>query len=225
MPAIASSRIAPLLAAGLAMLCACTTTKVQTWNKDGRVAGTITSIETPVGHDYLYRDLSNCLVRVEKRDAIGGFLPGPCIEEIAYDELGRRKEERQLDASGTLCSGAGTSAISRWSYSVDSTGHPVVELSYFDAEGKPAVSPDGYTILRQTFLDGGKISKVEMFDADRKPAPSTWFGVERIVQVQYTYLQGVGEVTCAVFFDTSGQVVARKQLSGQTSRTISSTDY
>ena len=43
-----------------------------------------------------------------------------------------------------------------------------------------------------------------------------------VAEVQYEYLQGVTEVTCAAFLDSSGNVIEQKQLSGLTTQSSSS---
>jgi hypothetical protein len=43
-----------------------------------------------------------------------------------------------------------------------------------------------------------------------------------MAEVQYEYLQGVTEVTCAAFLDSSGNVIEQKQLSGLTTQSSSS---
>ena len=64
--------------------------------------------------------------------------------------------------------------------------------------------------------EDNELMRSQFFDLHGKPAPSTWSGVSGVVDVQYVLLRGVTPILCGVFYDGSGKIVERKQLSGQT---------
>jgi hypothetical protein len=71
-------------------------------------------------------------------------------------------------------------------------------------------------VVRRTSSPDGKLKRVQLLDLSRKPVAASWLGVANVAEVQYAYLQGIGEVTCAAFLDPAGTVIARKQLTGAT---------
>ncbi|MGA2137548.1 MAG: hypothetical protein ABSH14_01675 [Verrucomicrobiia bacterium] len=222
MNALSTTLVARLLAS-LALcvmgLCACTTTttertQVVPWLKDNANAGTITQITRPWGFEYKYQDVSGHILRVENRDQGRQLLS---ITEFQYDGAGRVIEERHFDSAENMRLTPDGFAIRRFVYSSDEDRNAVTEIAYFDTNGKPVAMQSGFAVLRQTFQANGRVRKLDFLDASREPTPSTWLGVANIVEVQYSYLAGVTEVTYAAFLDASGRVVERKQLSGLTS--------
>lgn len=208
----------------LAGLCACATnqTKIVPWFKDNVASGTIVQIKTPSGYTYQYKNTSGQIVRIEDRDPERSLLS---IVEYEYDNNNHLTEERRYDSSEHLRAVPEGFAIRRFVYRVNPDGERVTEIHFYDAAEKPVLLGSGYGVLRQTFGTDGKLQKVHCLDTASKPIPSTWLGVGNVVEIQYSYLSGVGEVMCAVFLNSAGQVVFRKELAGGTSAFSSSSYY
>ena len=212
------------LALALWLLCSCATPerpKVEPWVKDNQKIGTVTSVKCPWGYDYRYQDLSGRLVRLEKRDDSRQLCGGACLTKFDYDPAGNLSAAQHLAASEEPCLTMAGYALCRWAYSQAADASRTVEESYFDCEGKLVSTHAGYAVMRRTSLPDGKLKRVELLDPSRKPAAAFWLGVSNVAEVQYSYLQGIGEVTCAAFLDATGTVIARKQLDGKITEFLS----
>lgn len=189
--------------------------------KDNQKIGTIETLPRPWGMESCYKDLHGRLLRTEERNLDGRLLAGVCTTELSY--AGNNLVMQQnLDSNEKLTCNQEGYAMCQWTYSQDEEGNRVVEESFFNERKLPVLTQDGFAIVRNTEAPNGQVKKIQFFDLARKPAPSTWLGVPNVVEVQYAYLQGVTPVTCAAFLDSSGNVIERKQLTGQTTENWSS---
>ena len=228
--AIGISALARLLAASwpalaLCLFCSCATPdrpKAEPWVKDNQRIGTVTFAKTPWGYSYSYKDLSGRLMRLERRDGSRQLCGGDCITLFEYDPTGTLSAARHLDASEKPCLTPNGFALCRWAYSRDADGGRTVEESYFDCEGKIVSTDAGCAVVRWISSPDAKLKRVQLLDPSRKPAAASWLGVANVAEVQYSYLQGLTEVTCAAFLDAAGTVIARKQLAGETTASSSS---
>jgi hypothetical protein len=210
----------PALALCAVLLCSCATSPradVQPWLKDSRKVGTLTRAKRSWGYDYEYRDLSGRLVRVERRSNDLQLCAGACIVRFEYDEARNLQAEQHLDAAERPCLAAAGYARCRWARWQAPDGCRVVEESFFDCEQMPVCRQEGFAVARSTCGPDGRLKELRFLNASRSPAAATWLGVQNVADVQYSYLQGVGEVTCAAFLDAAGSVIARRELAGQTS--------
>lgn len=205
---------------GLGFLCGCASPQgptVKDWRQDNRKLGTITILKGPAGPTWEYRDLQNRLVRVDYRDQSGQLRTGPCTRLLDYAPTGEKSAERCLDPAGKPCLGLDGVATRRWSYSRDAQSNQVVEESCFDCSGHQVPTPLGCNFIRRTLGDQARLRRVQFLDAPDKPHPVTWLQVPAVAEAQYVVLSGVGDVECVALFDAHGNVIARKQLNGQTS--------
>jgi len=208
---------AAVVCAGLLCSCATNRSRIEPWMKDGRQVGTMETTPRPWGSEIRFKDSAGRLLQTEKHNPDGRLLAGVCIIKLSYGDGGALAEEQHLNANERLTRNDEGYAARRWTYAFDSDHCRVVEESFFDTNLQPAPTAAGFAILRRTEDEQGRAKKIEFLDLARKPAPSTWLGVANVAQVHYAYLQGVTTVTCAAFLDSSGKVLDRKQLSGQTS--------
>lgn len=217
--AVAMLLAASWLALALCLLCSCATPdrpQTEPWVKDNQKIGTVTSAKAPWGYNYRYKDLSGRLVRLERRNDSRQLCSGACITLFDHDPAGRLSAAQHLDASEKPCMTPAGYALCRWAYSQEADGGRAVEESYFDCDGKLVSTHAGCAVVRRTSSPDGKLKRVQFLDPSRKPTAASWLGVANVAEVQYSHLQGIGEVTCAAFLDAAGMVIARKQLAGET---------
>ncbi len=228
--------VAPWAALGLAacLLCSCATTqraKIEPWIKDGQKAGTIHISQIPppnsfhlgAAYYYEYQDLSGRRVQIEARDNNRQLCPGACVLHFDSDAAGLPQAARYFDASGKPALGPWGWACCSWNRSTDADARLVVVESYFDCEGRPATIQGGFAVSRQTYDADGKLRDLKFLDGSAKPAAAHWMGANRVAEVQYSYLEGVGEVTCVAILDAAGNVLERRQLNGATAASWSQT--
>ena len=201
------------------LLCSCATAdrpKAEPWVKDNQKIGVVTSVKRPWGYDYRYEDLTGRLLRVEKRDDSRQFCAGACTTRFDYDARGRLSTAQHLDAAERPCLTPSGYALCRWDYFQGADDSRIVQESYFNCEGNLVSTRSGCAVVRRTSSPDGKLKRIELLDPSQKPASASWLGVANVAEVQYSYLEGIGEVTCAAFLDATGRVIARKQLDGAT---------
>lgn len=189
------------------------------WEDQGKVIGSIEMVRNDWGFEYRYLDMGKRLVRIENRDSERALLAGPSITTYSYDSQGRLKEEATYDRNEKLAVKSTGFAVGCYTYGTDDDGNRFVETSFLDGLRQPTRIKDGYAVIRTTYKGtSGKIKDVRFYDLSGEAALSKWGDVSGAVRVEYIYLQGIGEMVCAVFFDSSGGIVAKKVISG-TSRT------
>jgi hypothetical protein len=198
---------------------------VEPWLRDGQNVGTITKTMVPSGFDYSYQDLQRRLVRVEKRDPNRQLLSGACTVVFEYDTSGQLAVVRHLDAADQPCLNQSGFAGYRSTHSTDQNSNRITENAFFDCAGRPVATQGGYAVERFTHGQGGQLVRVQFLDSSRRPVGSLYLGVPGVAEAQYSYLEGVGTVTCVALLDPSGAVVARKQLSGVTDVSNTFTTY
>jgi hypothetical protein len=212
------------LALSALVFCSCATqgTKISPWMKDGQKIGTIETSPQPWGTESRYKDLNHRLMRTERHNPDGRLLAGVCIVQLTYDSTGMLTAEQHLNSNEKLARNEEGYALRKWTHTSDPDGSRIVEESFFDENERSVLTRAGFAILKRFETAEGKATKILFFDSARKPVPSTWLNVPGVVEVQYAYLQGVTPVTCAAFLNSAGKVVDRKQLSGQTTGSWSS---
>ncbi len=182
-------------------------------------------VDKPWGVKVIYKDLSGHPLRIEKR---GGpddtLLPGICTIQFNYGTNGALATKQYLNSAGQLTCNTNGYAITKYAYPVDSTGQPVVEETFFDENQQPVATKSGFAMMTCTENKDGRVNTAHFSDFQSRPAPSTWFGVSNVVDVQYFYLQGVTPIVCGVFRDASGNILDRKQMKGLTAETSVETE-
>ena len=207
-------------AVALLFLCSCAApysvpaVEKAVWSENGTVMGTLVKAPRPFGLEYRYLDPEQRLRRVEKRNASGALLPGETIVDYAYDNSGRPVREVHYDSERRAAPCDAGYVVKETAYGTEGD-NPVVEVSCHDAAGKLVKAADGAALTRTVYLSGSSKPKNERyFGPDRRPCGVNRFGVEGVAEVEYAYLEGVGEVVCAVIYDVKHQVLARKMVSG-----------
>jgi len=200
------------------LLCSCQSPRINTkpWIVDDQRIGTIETINKKWGTESDYRDLNGRLVRVENRGKNGALLPGICTVQYSYNDVGALKMEQTLNAEGLLTCNPEGFALQKYVYTSDLNGNLVVRESYFNEMLQPVLTKSGYATVWTTKDNNGQLMRSQFFDLQGKPAPSRWDGVTNVVDIHYAQLQGVTPVLCGVYFDNTGNVIERKQLSGET---------
>lgn len=178
----------------------------------------------PWGMKVIYQDLSGRLLRIEKYDPNDNLLPGICTIQFSYGANGVLAMKQYFDSAGQLTCNTNGYAITKYACPVDSTGQPVVEETFFDEHQRPVVTKSGFAMMTCTENENGQVNTVHFADFLSRPAPSIWFGVPNVVDVQYFYLEGVTPIVCGVFRDASGNIIDRKQLKGLTAETTVDTE-
>ena len=211
-----------------AILCSCITagqSRITPWMKDNQRIGTVTTTAKPWGTFCAYKDLEGRLMRTEKRGSDGSLLSGACTVQRTYDSGMLLASEEWLDSNERMTCNADGFAVHQWSRSVGPGGNPVVEESFLDSKRRLALTNAGYAIVRHINGPDGKAQKVQLLTPARKPAKGVWLDVPNVAEVDFSYLDGVTPITCAVFLDASGAVVERKQISGLTAASSTVTEY
>lgn len=205
-----------LICAGL--LCSCVSERNSTtpWMVGNLKIGTIQIEKETWGTEWDYRDLNGRLARTEKQDKNGALLPGICTVRYTYNTLGALTMEETMNSAGHLACGSEGYAVIKYSSTFDADNHLVAMETYFDENQRPVLTKSGFAVMWTTKDENGQPMRSQFFDLYGKPAPSTWRGVSGAVDVHYVLLQGMTPVLCGVFFDGSGHIIDRKQLSGQT---------
>jgi hypothetical protein len=212
----------------LGVLCSCATKnreQTYSWLKDNQRIGTIRQHQFPGGFNYQYVDLVGRTVRTERRDASRQLCPGACTVVFEFDAAGRVMAVRNLDASERPCMGAEGWATSRRAYFYGADSAPIEARSFFDDQDQPTIIKFGYAEARYTKDVGGKLKKIQFLDLSHLPAAATWQGTANVAEVQYSYLQGVTEVTCVAILDAGGNVLRRQMVNGQTESTFTASSY
>ena len=226
---------AALWAAGLislGLLCGCASrpitphrqnSNVKPWIQDGQTVGTIREIKSSDGYNYQYKDLGFRLIRLEKRDEARQLLTGACTEIHDYDGANRLAAVRELDASEHPCLSDAGFSVRRYKYYLTADSKNAIEQTCFDTSGRPIACQAGWATLRQTFDSSGRIQEANFMGESQNPVGCFYLGVQGVADAQYSYLEGVGSVTCVALLDATDHVIARQQLSGQTD--VSYTSY
>ena len=190
----------------------------EVWLRDGQPVGTILVSPTPDGSEYRYFDSANLLVRTEMRNASSALVDGDCAVEFSYDAERRVVMESYLDASGRPCRSKGGFASLEHRYSVGPGGESVEENVLLDESGQVVGGRHGWAIARFVRArPGAEIDELLLSDERGNPAAAAWGDVIGTARVKYMTLEGVGAVRCAVYYDASGGILARRTLSGVTS--------
>jgi hypothetical protein len=202
-----------LLCAGL--LSSCVTE--QAWIQNDQKIGTIQTEKRPWGTESSYRDLSGRLVRIQRHNRDGQLLAGVCTIQYSYDVHGLLTAEQDFNSDNHLTRNEEGFAACTYAWSSDPDGNRVVTQSFFDENNQPVLTTSGFAILKRTETFDDQTKRIQFYGLTGAPAPSTWLGVFGVVDVQYSVLQGVTPVLCVALLDASGNVIDRRQLSGETS--------
>ena len=181
------------------------------------------TVQESWGTKTIYTDSAGYVVRIEKRGTNNDFLPGACIAQFSYDN-GERVEKQNLNSQGSLVCNDEGYAIKKYAYQLNPGQQPVVEETFYDQNNRPVVTKSGFAMMTCTGIPGDRVYAAHLSDFLNKPAPSVWFGVSNVVDVQYFYLQGVTPIVCGVFRDGKGNMIERKQLKGFTSQVVVQAD-
>jgi hypothetical protein len=181
--------------------------------------GTILEVPVADGFDWRYLDPGGRLVRIEKRDRSAVLRGGDCTVEFVYDTEGRVAREGHSDASGRTCRSAGGYAVVEHRYAVGSGGSYVEETELRDEGNQIVCGSQGWATARiaRPGRDGYE-EEITLFDERGMPAAAVWNGVTKTARVAFVTIEGVGKVRCAVHYDASGAILARKVVSGITYR-------
>lgn len=198
------------------VLCSCVSERTVPWMKDNQNIGTIVISKRPWGTESTYKALDGRVLRTEKRNRDGRLLDGICTVQFSYDVQGNLRAEQYLSSDGNLALNPEGFAATTFAYSSDSNGDCVVEQRFYDENNQPVQTRSGFAVLRRTEAQDARVTRIQFFNLAGLPASSTWLDVPGVADVQFAYLQGVSPIVCAAFLDASGNVVERKQLSGQT---------
>ena len=207
-----------IIALGLGLLlCSCASGPRSTttaWMQDGQKVGTIQQRPTGTGTINYYRDLSGHVVRMERVGKDGLPLPGSSITTLTYAN-GEMVEERHLDAAGHLAATPDGFALRRWNRTPNPEKNGmIVELSLLDANTNLICGKSGFAVMREVINGNHQTKDIRFLDCASNPAPSLWMGVPNVVEARYDYLVGVVPVTCVALLDATGNVIARKELTG-----------
>jgi len=208
-------------------LCSCVAPdcKVEPWRQAGRPAGTLERCRRPWGLECLYRNNAGQPVRIERRTDATHFCPGACITTLAYGTNGDLEVERFLDANEAACLNDDGFAVRQYHYPAESETERVIEESYLDLQQQPVLTRPGFALVRRTQDLNGRPIRIQLYDVAGKPASAVWLEVTNVAEVKFVSLQGVTEVTGAIFLDAAGNIVARKQVSGLTTKKWITWDY
>ena len=188
---------------------------IQPWIENGVTQGTRTRTIAPFGYEYHYKDASRRLMRVEMYNRAGSLLPGACIIKYEYDDRDRLVKESLYNADRELVEGKSGYALKKTEFG-NAEGNAVVTITFYSSDGTPVITADGYTQKETIHVGISEKLKHEFYSGPNGEACGVrCYGVNGVAHVEYDYLQGVGEVTCATFYGTDGQVLARKQVSGK----------
>jgi hypothetical protein len=193
----------------------CAVPRQEAWLENGQRLGTIRKARAAYGTDYRYLDESGRLRRLEKRDRRKQLLAGAAVVTYEYDAQGRMIAERHFDAEGHAAVCAAGYAVKLCAYRVSEAGMRVVEHAYRNQAGQAICSDQGCAYIRHIYPPQADVlEEVFLENEQRKPAAATWDAVAGVAHVKYSTLAGIGEVRCGVYYNASGEIVARKTVTG-----------
>jgi len=198
------------------VLAGCVTTgHRQNWIENGKRLGTITKCATPDGSFWRYTDMGGVLRRTEKRDRCGVLSGGASVEVFSYDPSGRLAVLQYLDANNQPTGHPDGYCSVKHHYSFDHDRNLVNTQVFLDAAGNAVNTRHGYAYC-STVREGTGQTVIEIAweDAQRKPAACVWDGVGGVARVNYTVLEGIGDIRCGVYYNAAGEIIQRKQVSG-----------
>lgn len=194
----------------VSLLCSCASTPQN--------AGPTQTVQESWGTKNIYKDASGRTLWIAKYGPDNYLIPGACIVQYIYDTNGVRVAKQNLGLDRQLICNKEGYAITKYAYPADSAGQPVVEERFFDTNDQPVVTKSGFAMMTCTENPDGRVDIAHFSDFLSKPAPSVWFGVSNVVDVQYFYLQGVTPIVCGIFWNANGDLLDRKQLKGLTTQ-------
>lgn len=185
------------------------------WIENGQPRGNITYVFTSHGVTYRYTDYAGLLRRLEMRDINEMLLPGPCIVQYEYDAAARLIEERVSNAQNQAVPNEQGYARKTYAYSQDAGGNNVVDQRLYDGQGKLVRGRDGFACATIIYSAGApEVAEVFLYDENQRPVAGAWDDVAGTVHVKYMTVEGIGAVRYGVYYDPSGNVIARKRIAG-----------
>lgn len=137
------------------------------------------------------------------------------ITSFGYDHHYKDTSRRLVRVERYNMAGALLPGACRIEYEYDDRGRLVKE-SIYNADRELAVGDFDYALKKTVYVGASEKPDRDLyFGADGEACEIQCHGVEGTAEVKYVYLQGVGEVACAIFYGMDGRVLARKHVSGK----------
>ncbi|MFH0975322.1 MAG: hypothetical protein V1874_06030 [Spirochaetota bacterium] len=185
------------------------------WIENGQRLGTIIAENTASGKQLKYYDVNGKLHSFELRDSNNVLLPGVSTIKYLYNSEGKLIEEHCYNANGASVENKDGYAIKQLSYIPMNENDYAILISFLNKTGKPVCIPEGYAFKKIVYAGhSGKIKEMYFENEKSKPASVKCDGVSSVANVKYSFLEGIGEVTCGVYYGPSGLIIERKVLSG-----------
>lgn len=185
------------------------------WIEDGKQLGTISKHKTTHGFQWDYFDVSGNLLRVDYRDKNESLLPGVSTKKLSYGIDGKLTEERLYDSQGSPTSCREGYVIKRHTYSVNNKSDNMENVFFCDKNGNQKNTINGFAIIQMTFEGSTNFIKdVYFLDEKNQTTAANWDNKRGVAHVKYVQLDGVGTVTCAVYYNPTGEIIERTVIKG-----------
>ncbi len=213
-----------LFGAALFGLVSCSGVQTRPWVKNGERIGTIYIYEQVenVSYRWEYLDFEDRMLRFEQRGGNERLLPNTVIGLNAFDAADRLTETRFVDEGEQPAVHQNGAARIAHEYMLEDDAAPREVVTHYGLDGAPVTITEGYCKETVYYLPRAgpserlKLGWREFLKADGSPGEARIGIVKDIYKIEYIYLEGVGEMLFATYFDRGEKVIHKELVRGIT---------